>query len=79
MMNRREVLEQISVLVQQAQDLVYQAEALADEHNVGFSMNLGGYGMGGYYVPVGEVDDYDKDEYGLEDGQSFWRASSQSC
>lgn len=59
----KEASAQISNLIAEAQTLVYEAEALADEHNVSFRMNLGDYGMGGYY---------DGEEGG-------WNASSQSC
>jgi hypothetical protein len=79
MTDKREVLKQIQELIKQAQALVYEAENLADQHDLGFTMNLGGYGMGGYYVPASEVDEDDRDYHGLEEGQSFWRASSQSC
>lgn len=79
MTDKREVLKKIEELLDQAQSFVYQAESLADEHDLGFSMNLGGYGMGGYYVPASEVDEDDRDHFGLEEGQSFWRASSQNC
>jgi hypothetical protein len=75
----REIIKQINELVTQAQCLISEAEALADEHNVGFSMNLGGYGMGGYYVAPDEVDEEDRDYHDIPEGQGFWRASSQSC
>jgi hypothetical protein len=79
MTDKREVLKQIGVLLDQAQKLVWEAESIADEHDLGFTMNLGGYGMGGYYVPASEVDEDDRDHHGLDEGQSFWRASSQNC
>lgn len=73
--DKRELLKQIEELLKQAQAIVYQAESIADEHGLSFSMNMGGYGMGGYYEggSEGELDEYG-DEY-----ESGWRASSQSC
>lgn len=71
-MTQQEAAKAISDLIKQAQDLVYQAEAIADENGVSFSMNLGSYGMGGYYDP-----DDQEDQYGNDNGG--WHASSQSC
>lgn len=71
-MDKREVLTLIQEKIQEAQHLVWEAEALADEHKVPFSMNLGSYGMGGYYDP-----DNQQDEWGNDNGG--WHASSQSC
>lgn len=59
----KEAAAHISNLIAEAQTLVNEAESLADEHNISFRMNLGDYGMGGYY---------DGEEGG-------WNASSQSC
>lgn len=75
----REILKQIQELVSQAQTLIYEAESLADKHNIGFSMNLGGYGMGGYYVTPDEVDEDDREYHDIPEGAGFWRASSQNC
>ena len=78
-MEKKDVVAKINLLLQQAQSLVWEAESLADEHDIGFSMELGGYGMGGYYVPPSEVDQEDRDWHGVEEGQGFWRASSHNC
>lgn len=72
MTDKREISKQIEALLSQAQDLVWEAEALADEHEVGFSANFGGYGMGGYYDPTDREDQWGNDNGG-------WHASSQSC
>lgn len=77
-MERKEAAVEIAKLIEQAQQIVYQAEALADEHGVSFSMNLGDYGMGGRYVPVPEGKDADAtNDWG--DREYGWMASSQSC
>jgi hypothetical protein len=75
MTDKRELLAQIEALIDQAQKLVWEAEEIADEHGLSFSMNLGSYGMGGYYDggTAGE-----EDEYG-DIRESGWNASSQSC
>jgi len=41
----------IADLIRQAQKLVDKAEDIAREAGVGFYMDLGDYGMGGYYDP----------------------------
>lgn len=45
----KEANQRISDKLEQAQKLVSEAEEIADEFNIGFSMDLGGYGMGGWY------------------------------
>lgn len=75
MTDKREITKQIDALLTQAQKLVWEAESLADEHDLSFSMNLGGYGMGGSYSPIQEGD---TDEWG-DPVESGWNASSQNC
>jgi hypothetical protein len=75
MTDKREQTKQIELLLSEAQQLIYKAEAIADEHGLSFSMNMGGYGMGGYYEGGSEGEE---DEYG-DAYESGWRASSQSC
>lgn len=70
----KEVMEQIRNLVAEAQSLIYEAENLADEHGLEFTMNLGGYGMGGTYLSEGFVE---REE--LVYTEPGWNASSQSC
>lgn len=59
----KEAAAQISTLIAEAQTLVNEAESLANEHDISFSMNLGDYGMGGWY----------------DGEEGSWQASSQSC
>lgn len=73
--SQRAAAKEIQRLLDEAQKLVYEAESLADEHDLEFSMNLGCYGMGGSYSPVQEGD---TDEWG-DPVESGWSASSQSC
>jgi hypothetical protein len=77
-MDKQEASKKIAELLAQAQKLVWEAEVIADENDVGFSMDMGGYGMGGYYEPVPEGADPDEEDdyYGRKYG---WKASSQSC
>lgn len=70
-----EAAKEINDALESAQALVWEAERVADEHGLSFSMNLGAYGMGGSYSPVEEGA---KDEWG-DPVESGWNASSQSC
>lgn len=71
-MTQQEAAKAISDLIKQAQELVNQAESIADENDVSFSVNFGGYGMGGYYDPNDKEDQWGNDNGG-------WHASSQGC
>lgn len=71
----QEAVKEINRLLDEAQASVWAAERVADEHNLSFSMDLGGYGMGGTYTPL---EDGEEDEYG-DLKESGWNASSQSC
>jgi hypothetical protein len=70
-----EAAKEINDALESAQSLVWEAERIADEHGLSFSMNLGAYGMGGSYTPL---EDGEEDEYG-DLKESGWQASSQSC
>lgn len=59
----REAMEQIKKHLDAAQAEIWAAEAIADEHELDFSLNIGTYGMGGYY----------------DGAEQEWHASSQSC
>ncbi|QNO00316.1 hypothetical protein QGX21_gp086 [Pseudomonas phage phiPsa315] len=72
---KQAAVKAINELLESAQSLVWEAESIADEHGLSFSMNMGGYGMGGYYEPIQEGD---VDEWG-DPRESGWNASSQSC
>lgn len=69
---QQEAAALIAQLIEHAQQLVYEAQEIADEHDVSFSVNFGGYGMGGYYDPNDQ-----EDQWGNHNGG--WHASSQSC
>ena len=73
--DKQEAAKAINALLEQAQSLIWEAESIADTHELSFSMNMGSYGMGGYYTPVQEGD---VDEWG-DPVESGWNASSQSC
>ena len=76
-MKKQEASKKIAELIAQAQALVNEAESVSDASGVGFSINFGGYGMGGYYEPTPEGEENTEDEYG--DSEYGWNASSQSC
>lgn len=71
---KREKLNKIAVLLEQAQKLVYEAESIADEHGLEFDLDIGGYGMGGTYYSEKYVEDH-----GSRYTTAGWNASSQSC
>jgi hypothetical protein len=62
-LTRQEVSALIAEKIEIASQAVKEAEDIAEASGVGFSLDLGGYGMGGYYEPNGKG----------------WLASSQSC
>lgn len=78
-LEKKEALAEITKLLSEAQSLVWKAEGIADEYDLDFRMSIGGYGMGGWYCPPSQVDEDDRDRYGIEEGEGFWQASSQSC
>lgn len=61
-----------------AEQAIAEAENIADATGVDFSLNLGGYGMGGWYTPPPiKPEDADDDWEASDEGG--WQASSQSC
>ena len=52
-MTRQKANEKISKFIQTAQDAISEAEAIADAYDIGFSIDIGGYGMGGWYDKEG--------------------------
>lgn len=68
----QEATEQIAKLLSQAEELVREAQAIADDTGVTFDLDIGGYGMGGYYDPNDREDQWGNDNGG-------WHASSQNC
>lgn len=71
---KREAAAKIEELTSQAQQLVWEAESLADEHGLEFTLDIGGYGMGGTYYS----EKY-HEEQGFRYSEPGWNASSQSC
>lgn len=71
---KKEATNEIYKLIEAAQKLVYEAESIADEHGLEFTMDLGGYGMGGTYYS----EKY-HEEQGMRWSEPGWNASSQSC
>lgn len=79
LLSKQEATKKIADLIAEAQSLIWEAENIADEAGVSFSVNFGGYGMGGRYTGAAAVDEYDRSEYDLGEDDGFWRGSSQSC
>ncbi|WYN05003.1 hypothetical protein ISREJYDI_CDS0037 [Pseudomonas phage UNO-G1W1] len=71
---KREALNKIAALTTEAQNLVYEAESIADEYGLEFDLDIGGYGMGGTYYSEKYVE-----REGLRWSEPGWNASSQSC
>jgi hypothetical protein len=78
-LTKKEASALISDYIRKAEAAVSEAESIADATGVGFSLDLGGYGMGGYYHPAPIKPD-DADEYWEASDEDYgWQASSQSC
>lgn len=77
-MEPKEASKKIAELIAQAQALVNEAESVSDASGVGFDLDLGGYGMGGWYVPVPEGANPDEEDrnYARKYG---WKASIHLC
>lgn len=72
---QKNAVMQINLKLAQVDVLIAEAKAIAEEANVTFNLDAGGYGMGGTYVPESQ-----RDEWGMDDEDSDgWYASSQSC
>lgn len=82
-MSPQEASKLIAEKIRIAENAIKEAETIADEAGVGFSLDLGGYGMGGWYEPQpSKPDDWDASddwEPSGSDGDYGWQASSQSC
>ena len=76
MATKKEAAAEIDCKMKLAQALIKEAEVLADEHGLDFSINVA-YGMGGWYTGKGNKEDWDSSEYTEPD--FGWDASSQSC
>ena len=71
---KRNAIEKIAKLVSEAEGLVSEAESVADEFGLEFTVDIGGYGMGGTYYS----EKY-HEEQGMRWYEPGWNASSQSC
>jgi len=69
------IAEQLKI----ASAAVSEAEAIADATGQSFSMDLGGYGMGGWYNPAPVKPEDAGDDWEASDEDYGWQASSQSC
>lgn len=77
MTTKKEAAVEMATKVQLALALIKEAEALADEHGLDFSLNVA-YGMGGWYTGKRNQEDWDSsDTVSIED--YGWQSSSQSC
>lgn len=87
-MNQQEASKSISDKLVAIQKLVDECCVIADEGGVGFTLDVAGYGMGGWYTPDpalrkkedGEsVEDEDEDEDAWRESNFGWMSSSSSC
>lgn len=77
-MNKKEADKEIYKKLARIKELVKECEVLANKYKIDFSLNVGGYGMGGWYSPVPEGEDPEAtDKYGSK--MYGWLASSHSC
>ncbi len=74
-----EGVKRINELLDEAQSLVYEAEAIADELGLSFTVNFGTYGMGGSYTGAAAVEDWQRSDNDDAEDVGLWNASSQSC
>ena len=75
-MTKREASAKLSELVSQFESALSQAESLADEYGLEFSIEPS-YGMGGTYVGKALLED--EDSWYSSDDEYGWMSSSQSC
>lgn len=80
MNDKQQAMQKIADLKDQIQQLLWEAEGIADEAGVYFNFNpTGAYGAGASYTGANAVDEWERSEYDVEEGNGFWCASSQSC
>lgn len=77
MTTKKEAAVEMATKVELAMALIKEAEALADEHGLDFSINVA-YGMGGWYTGKRNQEDWDSSAIEAEENYG-WSASSQSC
>jgi hypothetical protein len=75
----KEASKLIAAQLKIAEAAVEEAEAIADATGICFSLNIGGYGMGGWYEPAPVKPEGAGDDWEASDGEYGWQASSQSC
>lgn len=66
----------IALKLQSADKLIEECKDIADELNVQFDIEFGGYGTGATYIPDAQRHEYTWNDNVAECG---WNASSQSC
>ena len=72
-------LARIAEVLKEIKTLYKEAEKISDDIGFGFSAVDLGYGMGGWYVPLKQLEkDSDEDTH-WEASDAGWQASSQSC
>lgn len=68
----------IALKLASAEKLVDECKEIADELDMSFGIEFGGYGTGASYIPESKRHEYDEDP-DSEVQTSGWYASSQSC
>lgn len=75
---KEQAKQAIAEKVAAAYALINEAEAIADENEVSFRLEVS-YGMGGTFYPKDEYNMYYKEDWDEASETGAWRASSQSC
>lgn len=79
-LTKQEASKLISEQIAIAAIAVAEAENIADAMGVGFSLDLGGYGMGGWYEPAPTKPEWAGDDWEASNDDNYgWQSSSQSC
>ena len=77
-LTQQEANRMIAKKIEQAQALITECEEIAVENGVGFRLDIGGYGMGGWFEPEQPKPDWADDDW-QPSSEGGWQASSQSC
>lgn len=79
-MSVKEANKQIAERIAAAEQLISEAESIADDSNLEFSFGLS-YGMGGTYYPNRDKDDWNSSDQPWYDSDysGRWVSSSEQC
>jgi hypothetical protein len=80
-MTKEEASKAIAEKIKTAQELIGEAETIADEAGVDFNWSGPSWGMGGWYTGKDSEDwtESDRDEFGEGSEGGYWLTSSSRC